>query len=58
MNVAAGADGMPEARRFPKEGAALLTSLTTTDGIVEIAEEATAVATGDIVAFYPHAAFW
>lgn len=58
VNVSSGADGVPEARRFPKEGAALLTSLTTTDGIAEIPEEATAVAVGDFMTFYPHDAFW
>jgi molybdopterin molybdotransferase len=58
VNVSSGADGVLEARRFPKEGAALLTSLTTTDGIAEIPEEATAVAAGDFVTFYPHDAFW
>jgi molybdopterin molybdotransferase len=58
VNVSSGADGVFEARRFPKEGAALLTSLTTTDGIAEIPEEVTAVAVGDFVTFYPHDAFW
>lgn len=58
VNVSSGADGVIEARRFPKEGAALLTSLTTTDGIAEIPEEVTAVSAGDFVTFYPHDAFW
>jgi len=58
VNVSSGTDGVLEARRFPKEGAALLTSLTTTDGIAEIPEEATAVAAGDFMTFYPHDAFW
>ena len=58
VNVSSGPDGTLEARRFPKEGAALLTSLTTTDGIAEIPEEATAVAAGDFMTFYPHDAFW
>jgi molybdopterin molybdotransferase len=58
VNVSSGADGVLEAHRFPKEGAALLTSLTTTDGIAEIAEEITAVAVGDFMTFYPHDAFW
>jgi molybdopterin molybdotransferase len=56
--VSSGSDGVLEARRFPKEGAALLTSLTTTDGIAEIPEESTAVAAGDFITFYPHDAFW
>jgi molybdopterin molybdotransferase len=58
VNVSSGSDGVLEARRFPKEGAALLTSLTTTDGIAEIPEETTAVAAGDFITFYPHDAFW
>ena len=58
VNVSSGSDGVLEARRFPKEGAALLTSLTTTDGIAEIPEESTAVAAGDFMTFYPHDAFW
>jgi molybdopterin molybdotransferase len=58
VNVSSGSDGVLEARRFPKEGAALLTSLTTTDGIAEIPEESTAVAAGDFITFYPHDAFW
>jgi molybdopterin molybdotransferase len=58
VNVSSGSDGVLEARRFPKEGAALLTSLTTTDGIAEIPEEASCVAAGDFITFYPHDAFW
>jgi molybdopterin molybdotransferase len=58
VNVSPGPDGVLEARRFPKEGAALLTSLTTTDGIAEMPEESTAVAEGDFITFYPHDAFW
>jgi molybdopterin molybdotransferase len=58
VNILPGSDGVPEARRFPKEGAALLTSLTATDGIAEIPEEVTAVSAGDFVTFYPHGAFW
>ena len=58
VNISSGSDGVLEAFRFPKEGAALLTSLTTTDGIAEIREEVTAVSAGDFVTFYPHDAFW
>jgi molybdopterin molybdotransferase len=58
VNVSSGSDGVLEARRFPKEGAALLTSLTTTDGIAEIPEEATAITAGELITFYPHDAFW
>jgi len=58
VDVSRAADGVLEARRFPKEGAALLTSLTTSDGLVELADDATAVAVGDMINFYPHDAFW
>jgi molybdopterin molybdotransferase len=58
VNVSRAADGVLEARRFPKEGAALLTSLTTSDGLVELADDATGVAVGDMINFYPHDAFW
>jgi molybdopterin molybdotransferase len=58
VNVSRAADGVLEARRFPKEGAALLTSLTTSDGLVELADDASGVAVGDMIGFYPHDAFW
>ncbi len=58
VNVSRAPDGVLEARRFPKEGAALLTSLTTSDGIAELGDDATAVAVGDIINFFPHSAFW
>ena len=52
------ADGVLEARRFPKEGAALLTSLTTSDGLAELADDATAVAVGEMISFHPHDTFF
>lgn len=58
VNVSRAADGVLEARRFPKEGAALLTSLTTSDGLAELADDAAGVAVGDMISFYPHDAFW
>lgn len=58
VNVSRTADGVLEARRFPKEGAALLTSLTTSDGLAELADDATGVAVGDMISFYPHDSFW
>jgi len=58
VNVSRAADGVLEARRFPKEGAALLTSLTTSDGLAELADDVTAVAVGDMIGFYPHDSFW
>ena len=39
------------ARKYPVDGAGVLTSLTRTDGLVELSEETTAVAPGDLVRF-------
>lgn len=58
VNVSRASDGVLEARRFPKEGAALLTSLTMSDGIAELADDVTAVAVGDMISFFPHYVFW
>ena len=58
VNVARAADGVLEARKFPKDGAALLTSLTASDGLAELADDATGVAVGDMISFYPHDSFW
>jgi molybdopterin molybdotransferase len=58
VSVSRAADGVLEARKFPKDGAALLTSLTTSDGLAELADDATGVAEGEMIAFYPHDSFW
>ncbi len=58
VTLAPGADGVMEARNYPREGAGLLTSLTRSDGLAELPDDATGVAPGDGVAFYPHAALW
>lgn len=47
-------DGTPEAVKFPREGAGLLSSLVETDGLVELGEKTTAVAPGETVAFLPY----
>jgi molybdopterin molybdotransferase len=57
VSVSRAADGVLEGRKFPKEGAALLTSLTTSDGLAELADDATSVSEGDMIAFYPHDSF-
>jgi molybdopterin molybdotransferase len=44
---------MPLARKYPREGAGLLRSLTESDAFVELAEEITAVAPGDQVPLLP-----
>jgi molybdopterin molybdotransferase len=51
-----GDDGAPEAIKHPQEGAGVITSLTETDGLVELGEEITVVETGATVGFIPYAA--
>jgi molybdopterin molybdotransferase len=50
-----GDDGAVEAVKFPRDGAGIITSLTETDGLVELGEEVTVVAPGAIVGFLSHA---
>jgi molybdopterin molybdotransferase len=49
-------DGVVEAVKFPRDGAGLITSLTETDGLVELGEEVTEIAPGAIVGFLSYAA--
>jgi molybdopterin molybdotransferase len=48
-------EGGLEARKHPREGAGILTSLTESDGLVELPEAVTAVTIGDEVGFLPYA---
>jgi molybdopterin molybdotransferase len=50
------ADGALEAIKHVQEGAGIITSLTETDGLVELGEDMTAVVPGTPVGFIPHAA--
>jgi molybdopterin molybdotransferase len=50
------ADGTVEAVKFPRDGAGVITSLTETDGLVELREEETEIAPGAIVGFLSYAA--
>ena len=50
------ADGEVEAVKHPQDGAGILTSLTETDGLLEFAEEVTAIKPGDRVGFLSYAA--
>jgi len=50
-----GPDGTIAAHKHEVDGAGILTSLTETDGLVELADDVTRVAPGDIVAFMPYA---
>lgn len=45
------ADGVMVARKHPQDGAGVLTSLTRTDGLVELAESLTAIPEGTVVPF-------
>jgi molybdopterin molybdotransferase len=49
------ADGALEAVKHPQDGAGVITSLTETDGLLELPEEVTAIAPGDAVGFLPYA---
>ena len=51
VRVQIGADGM--ARRYPKEGAGILTSLTESDALMELPEEMTALAVGEMAPCIP-----
>jgi molybdopterin molybdotransferase len=46
-------EALPVARKYPREGAGLLTSLTESDAFAELPEEVTAVAPGDQVRVLP-----
>ena len=52
VSLTPGADGIAVAGKHPRDGAGVLTSLTETDGLVELADELTHVAEGTIAPFY------
>ena len=52
----AGPNGAMEAVKFARDGAGILTSLTETDGLVELSEDATTIDPGAIVSFLSYAA--
>jgi molybdopterin molybdotransferase len=49
------ADGVVEAAKHPQEGAGVITSLTETDGLVELAEDTTSLESGAMVGFLSYA---
>ena len=49
-------DGTVEAFKHPQEGAGIITSLTETDGLIELPEEATKIEPGTSVGFLSYAA--
>jgi len=48
-----GGDGVPVARKFPRDGAGILTSMVEADGLVELPEEMTRLEEGAMVDFLP-----
>jgi molybdopterin molybdotransferase len=50
------ADGVVEAVKFPQDGAGVITSLTETDGLVELGETETEIVPGATAGFLSHAA--
>jgi molybdopterin molybdotransferase len=51
----AGADGIPEALKFPREGAGVLSSVVESDGLIELDEATTTLTPGTLVPFLPFA---
>jgi molybdopterin molybdotransferase len=51
--LSVGADGRLVARKFPREGAGILSSLVEADGLVELPEDLTRLEPGATVAFLP-----
>ena len=51
VNLRSGENGTPEAIKFPREGAGLLSSLVDTDGLVELGEDISRVEPGQTVGF-------
>jgi len=49
------ADGVIEAIKFAQDGAGVLTSLTQTDGLVELTEDMTSIEPGETVGFLSYA---
>jgi molybdopterin molybdotransferase len=56
VSLSPGNDGMLEASKYKQDGAGVISSLTRTDGLVQLPEAATGVTPGDIVGFISYAA--
>jgi molybdopterin molybdotransferase len=56
VTLARAPDGALEAKKFPQDGAGVITSLTQTDGLVELPEQTTAVEPGATIGFLPYVA--
>ena len=53
MRLEPGADLLPLASKFPRDGAGILSSMVESDGLVELPEEMTRLEAGTTVAFLP-----
>ncbi|MEH3119252.1 MAG: molybdopterin molybdotransferase MoeA [Methylorubrum populi] len=58
VSLARTAGGGLEVQKFPRDGAGMLTSLTESDGLVELPDDATGISPGDTLAYYPHGLAW
>lgn len=56
VSLARASDGMLEAVKYTQDGAGVISSLTQTDGLVQLPENATGVTPGDTVGFLSYAA--
>lgn len=56
VSLRSGSDGVIEAVKYPQDGAGVLTSLTETDGLLELPEDVTRVEAGASVGFLSYAA--
>jgi molybdopterin molybdotransferase len=56
VTLTPGADGIAVAQKHPRDGAGVLTSLTETDGLVELADDLTSVTEGTIAPFLAYEA--
>ena len=50
-------DGRVHVRKIEREGSGILTSLTEADGLIDVPEDVTAIAPGDLVTFMPFSGF-
>jgi molybdopterin molybdotransferase len=48
------ADGSYEAHKHPQDGAGVISSLTATDGLAELADDVTDIAKGEMIGFLPY----
>lgn len=52
-----GEDGTPVLQKFGRDGSGLITGLRVSDGLIEVPERVTSVASGDLLRFIPYSEF-